>query len=239
MPSGITPQDYIIAEQYVTAIKAIAPIITGNIYIIDFYAQRFLYVSPGWLMLGAKKPEDVVDMGFEYYSTHMSRVETSMLARHARAFFGFLHRRQPEERGEYCASVNLHICNDGRSVLVNHKFAPLALDGGGRMWLGVCSVSLSGAAEAGNLIVRKRGQSSCWQYVDCADRWIEVVDAQLSGMEKEILLLAARGLSVSDISERVCRGVNTVKSRKKVIFGKLGVATMSQAVALALERGLL
>ena len=60
----------------------------------------------------------------------------------------------------------------------------------------------------------------------------------LTQRETEVLALMVKGFSNKLIARALCIAVGTVKAHAKALFGKLGVRTRSQAVALATERGL-
>lgn len=70
-------------------------------------------------------------------------------------------------------------------------------------------------------------------------RWEELDRPRLSGREREILLLAARGLSNATIAAGLGLSPETVKSHLRQVMGKLGARNRSHAVALAYEFGLL
>ncbi|TFD83566.1 LuxR family transcriptional regulator [Cryobacterium lactosi] len=61
----------------------------------------------------------------------------------------------------------------------------------------------------------------------------------LSSREREIFLLAARGLSNSDIAQSAHIGESTVKTHLSSILSKLGFTSRSQIVAHAYRNGLL
>jgi DNA-binding CsgD family transcriptional regulator/tetratricopeptide (TPR) repeat protein len=61
---------------------------------------------------------------------------------------------------------------------------------------------------------------------------------QLTVRELEVLRLLCEGLKNSEIAERLCRSVRTVDHHVAAVFGKLGVASRSEAVAAALHGGL-
>jgi DNA-binding NarL/FixJ family response regulator len=64
----------------------------------------------------------------------------------------------------------------------------------------------------------------------------EVEAAELSQREREVLDLAAAGLSNTQIAERLCVTEHTVKSHLGSLFAKLGVHSRSEAIAAGGER---
>jgi len=59
----------------------------------------------------------------------------------------------------------------------------------------------------------------------------------LSEREKEVLQLAARGLSNQDIAEKLCISVRTVQGHINSIFHKLGVGSRTEAIFMSVKKG--
>jgi NarL family two-component system response regulator LiaR len=62
--------------------------------------------------------------------------------------------------------------------------------------------------------------------------------SDLTGREREVLLLAAQGLSNIDIGERLSISASTVKYHMANIFSKLGVSSRMEAIAVAYQHHL-
>lgn len=61
----------------------------------------------------------------------------------------------------------------------------------------------------------------------------------LSPREREVLKLAAAGLSVIEIAAQLHVSTSTVKSHKEMAFSKLDSANIVHAVVIAIDRGIL
>jgi DNA-binding CsgD family transcriptional regulator len=231
MASGISQDDYARANEYVRALKSMAKIAYESIYVIDYFAMDFLYVSDNPLFLCGLTPEEVMKLGYDFYATHVPEEELDMLLKVNSLGFRFFNSQPVEERDLLSISYDFHIVNNGVKFLVNHKLTPLAMDSNGHMWLGVCYVSISNHDKPGNIEIRKIGQSSFWRYDMLLDRWMTVEGVKLSIGEKEVLLLSAQGMTVDEIAKQVNRSKDSIKSRRRSIFEKLGVKSISEALA--------
>jgi two-component system NarL family response regulator len=64
-------------------------------------------------------------------------------------------------------------------------------------------------------------------------------EPELTERELEVLALVARGLGNKEIARKISRSSETVKAHLKSIVTKLGVANRTEAVTVALARGLI
>lgn len=234
-PTGITLDDYARADFYIEAVKSVVQIAYESIYVIDYATQTFLYVSPNPLFLCGLSPEEVKEMGYAFYVSHIPENELVLLSKVISAAFQFFQRQPEADRHLFSISHDFHIINNGELLLINHRLSPLAMDKNGHIWLGICYVSISSNDSFGNIQMRKSGQSNYWCYEPEIDRWIEKEGIKLTAGEKEVLMLSARGLTVEEIAIRVHRSKDSIKSRRRAIFEKLGVSSISEAIAFAVN----
>lgn len=231
--SGINQEDYARAQYYVHALKSLAKIAHESIYVIDYFAKNFLYVSDNPLFLCGFTAEEVKKLGYGFYTTHVPKEELEMLLKINSLGFRFFNNKPVEERELFTISYDFHIMNNGDKTLINHKLTPLAMDGSGHMWLAVCYVSISNHNTPGNIEVRKIGQSNFWRYDMDLDRWRNIEGVRLSAGEREVLLLSAQGMTVDEIAKKVNRAKDSIKSRRRSIFEKLEVKSIAEALAFA------
>jgi two-component system, NarL family, response regulator LiaR len=83
-------------------------------------------------------------------------------------------------------------------------------------------------------IARKVIQRAVLGAVKAVDNKAEIV---LSEREKEVLKLAARGLSNKDIGDQLCISIRTVQGHINSIFHKLGVGSRTEAIFLSVKKG--
>jgi len=62
---------------------------------------------------------------------------------------------------------------------------------------------------------------------------------KLTDREREVLLLAARGLTNKEIAAKIGSSIHTIKTQQTAIRSKLGALNTTHAVALALKANLI
>ena len=235
---GIGERDYAETMPLVEAAKAFAKATYQSIYIIDYFKKGFLYVSDNPLFLCGHTAEEVRQKGYGFYMEHVPQEELPMLLELNRAGFSLAEPMSDEEKRNSVISYDFHLTNHGHPQLIHHKLTPLQLFEG-RIWLAVCTVSLSSRKEAGHIVLRTLGKPHYWEYVLDRHCWEERQPVELKPVEKQILTLAAQGYSIKDIADHIIRSTDTVKFYRRQIFDKLGAETITEAVTFAANYGLL
>ena len=235
---GITDADYQRVQPYVEAAQAFAQTTYQSIYIIDYFRKNFLYVSDNPLFLCGHTADEVRQMGYGFYLSHVPEDEVPMLTELNRSGFRAFYDEPVENRRQCMMSYDFHITHGDRLLLVNHKITPLAMTAEGRVWLALCTVSLSPHKEAGHIEFFQFHTGEKREYSLEAHRWKNRETITLKPEEKQILTLSAQGYTMKEIAEKMLRSFDTVKFYRRQIFEKLDVQNITEALALATNYGL-
>jgi DNA-binding CsgD family transcriptional regulator len=127
--------------------------------------------------------------------------------------------------------------------MVNHRLTPLALNSKGQLWLALASFSLSPrkhfgnvrmwrVTESGNGIV---GNRDVREYSLVDGKWHDSTPIVLTETEQQLLMMSAQGYTTEEIASRLFRTADTMKYHRKKLFRKLGVETISEALATVMS----
>ncbi|MGL5547923.1 MAG: helix-turn-helix transcriptional regulator [Tannerellaceae bacterium] len=218
---------------YLEAIEAYARTTYHSVYIIDYYKRNFLYVSDNPLFLCGLSVEEVKALGYDFYFKHVAKEDLSLLLEINQAGFSFFENISIEERTFYTISYNFHLIHSQtqEKVLVNQKLTPLKLAPDGKIWLGLCAVSLASNSGVGDIHITCTGHPLKWTYSLIGKRWNEEKQYTLTETEKTVIRLANQGYSLQEIAQRMNKAVDTVKVYRKTLFQKLNVGNISEAIA--------
>ena len=247
--SSVPDSEYARVEPYVEILECMSRLTYQSIYVIDYWKKNFLYVSDNPLFLCGRTREEVLTKGYDFYFEVCDRSELAVLVEINEAAFRFYNRLPVADRTAYSISYNFHIRDtvSGKSRLIHHKLSPMRLTPQGEMWLALCSVSL--ASDGSELQARIVCENSpkVWDYSFEGCRWKEGEEDVLTDIEKAIISYSNRGMTIGEIADRLCKAVDTVKCKavdtvkgyRKVLFQKLDVTNISEAIACAKSRRML
>lgn len=236
----LSENDLIQTNSYLEVIKAFSRLTYQSIYVIDYQKRAFEYVSDNPLFLAGLSPEEVLNLGYEFYQKYVPEEDFKMLIDINNAGFDFYENIPIEERREYIISYDFHLKSAGnKSILINHRLTPIFLTESGKMWKAVCVVSLSTNPSSGNVTIGKQSSDSIWDFNFSSNKWIKRQKTTLSEREIQILSLYSRGLSIGEIAETLFVSVDTVKFHRRKLFDKLNVSSINEALATAVGDKLL
>lgn len=236
---GITEDDYERVQPKIEAVAAAARTTTNSIYIIDYHKRNFLYSSENPMLA----PIGLKDMGYALYLNYVPKEEQAMLLEINRAGFEEFSRIDVSEKMDFVISYDFHFMQNGRSRMVNHRLTPLALNSKGQLWLALASFSLSPRKHFGNVRMWRVtengngivGNRDVREYSLADGKWHTCAPISLTDTEQALLMMSAQGYTTEEIASRLFRTVDTMKYHRKKLFRKLGVESISEALATVMS----
>ena len=235
-PEGL---DYSRVDDFIRTAEAFSRATYQSVYIIDYFKQNFLYVSPNALLIGDLTPDEVYDLNYRFYLNHVPKNELPLLLEINKAGFSFFESTPPENRKDWYIQYNFHVLNNNHPVLIHHKLTPLALTPDNRIWLAICVISISSHTAPGQIEVHRMGSSEFYKYNLKTKRWDKQSEPTLTESEKSVITLSTQGFTMTEIAEKMCLSPDTIKKYRKQIFEKLGVRNISEAIVAATNNKLI
>jgi DNA-binding CsgD family transcriptional regulator len=227
-------------QEYMEVAAAFARTTYSSVYIIDYAKMSFEYVSENPLFLAGYSAAEVLAMGYDFYFRCVPGNEIRLLEQLNEAGFEFFEKLPLEDKKQYVISYDFHLINkQGKAALINHKLTPLALTDEGRLWKAICIVSLSHKQTAGNVTIYRQGSNAFWELDMHTNAWRKSARTPLTERETDVLRLYAQGYTITQIADKICVAPDTVKYYRRRIFENLGVSSISEALAHAVNSKLI
>lgn len=231
--SNAPDYDSNVLSTLVQTVEAFARVTYQSVYLIDYYRQEFLYVSDNPLFLCGHTAKEVKELGYRFYLEHVPEEEQKMLVELNSNGFKFFDTFDNVNKYQCSMSYHFHLNSGTKSKLINHQLTPILLTEEGKIWIGMCVVSLSSHKTVGHVEFHKNGLRNYWKYSFEGHRWKECEGVSLKEEELEVLRLSATGLTMTEIADRMYRSLDSIKIYKRHAFNKLGVANITEAISRA------
>lgn len=235
---NITEEDYQKIHILVSAAKAFARSTHQCVYVIDYFKQNFLYVSENLAYWCGQDSDKIKNAGYQFYLDYVPEKEQQMLLEINKKGFDLFNEIPLAERLDYTISYDFHIIHGRKLRLVNHHLTPMVLKDG-RIWLALCTISMSARNTPGHIIMKKYDSKSYYEYALEKHKWIKKEGITLSEAERDVLILSAQGYTMNDIADKLCKSVDTIKAYKRALFSKLEVKNIAEALSYATNYKLL
>lgn len=231
--------DYSCVNEYIRSAEAFSHSTYQSVYIIDYFKQNFLYVSENLAYWCGQTSDRIKDFGYRFYLDYVPEKEQQMLLEINKKGFDLFNEIPFVERLDYTISYDFHIIHGRKLRLVNHHLTPMVLTKDGRIWLALCTISMSARSAPGYIIMKKSGSKSYYEYSLDKHKWTKKEGITLSETERDVLTLSAQGYTMNDIADKLCKSIDTIKACKRALFSKIGVKNIAEALSYATNYKLL
>lgn len=233
---NVSETDQLQQSDYLEAVKSFARLTYESVYVINYENMSFEYVSENPLFLCGYSPEEVLNMGYDFYFKHVPEEELGLLEQINEAGFDFFEKLPAETKKEYSITYDFHLTHkNGKTILINHKLTPLFLTKDHKMWKAMCIVSMAHHSHPGNVFIKRQGSDEIRELDLETSTWRKMTKPSLSEREIEVLRLYAQGLTINQIAEKIFVSPDTVKYYRRRIFERLSVTSIVEALAVAVS----
>lgn len=236
---SVTKKNYSKINDIINTIEAFVRCTNKSVFIVDYYQKKVIYASSGMEMLLGKSAEEITKAGHQLYMELIPYDDLKTILEINRQGLIKLNEIPVSEKHYYSLSYDFHMICNGKERLINQQLTPLVLNKKGYIWLALCTISLSSCKKAGNGILRKTGMRDFWAYDLKEQNWKFCKEFKLSDIEKEILRLSVQGLKVDEIAARFGKQRDHIKNYKRILFKKLNVHNISEAITYTTNSHLL
>ena len=233
----ISEDSYENINNIIDEIEAFSRLTYKSVYIIDYYKRIFLYVSKNPLFLCGLSPEEVKELGYNFYINNVPKEDLDFLLEINVKGFEFLRDIPAEDKKKYTISYCFNIINtkSKKKQLINHQITPLKLTKSGEIWLAICVASIPSNGTAGEIIMSLDGANTLWKYNRISKKWKEMPRFELKDIELNVLKYSAMGYTMNEIADLVHRSFDSVKVYRKTILEKLGADNITEAINIAMN----
>ena len=210
-------EDFYMQSTLIHIAEAFSRITYKSIFLLDYYKQEFLYVSNNPLFLCGHTAKEVKNLGYSFFLEHVPEEEREMLIELNSNALKLWETFNDIDKSQCYMSYHFHLKSGIKSNLVNQQITPILLTDDGKIRVVMCVVSL---------------------YSFEKHDWEARKEIALNEQEVEVLKLSATGFTMTEIANKMCRSLHTIKFYKRNIFEKLGVTNISEAISRAISKKL-
>jgi DNA-binding CsgD family transcriptional regulator len=223
-------------KHHIRYFDIISSIAAESFYVLDIRKKQFCYVKPDGLFLCGYSVEDALKSGYDFYSKIIYPEDLSLCDDMGKVIWRYL--KNDEEKRDH---INYFSCTfrlqrkfsfmpRALPQMVYHRIKPVWEND--ELHYLICTVRSSSIKKVGNLCMYDK-DGTYEEYNFTSKRWKQRWIEPLTERERAILMLAGQGKSSKEIADVLCKGQNTIRNQIKVIFSKLKVHSMQEALELA------
>lgn len=209
-----------------------------SFYIIDALNKKFVYVHENALFLCGLTSRAFMNMGYDFYTQYVHPEDIPILLEVNKiGLSGYQKLSKEDQEKDIYISYDFRIKNGKIYLPIHHTLIPLAKNNKQQITLALCKVSLTDQKNSSLITARLENKTVLWNKEK--EDWEEYLQIQLSNKDKEIICLSSQGYTEKELAHQLQLSESSIKKRKKILFQKLNVTNMSEAIVACCTRKLL
>lgn len=210
-----------------------------SICVLDFYKHEYAYISKDHVFMCGYSMEDCKLYGeklAEKIIYEDDKVNQADMKDAACLFMLSLNKETLKKLSLYTTHRLIH--KNGSIYMVSNHYKPFEFDDKGKMWLAVCSTTLSTKNHRIESYIEILGNEERYVFSPTKKEFIKSKSLKLSTKEHQILIFSSQGYTSKEIAEKMAISLNTIKFHKQNILVKLNVQNISEACLYAFAHNL-
>lgn len=236
---SIPKKRYAEINRYIEIAEAFSRNMFRPIFIADLYKKNILYVSTSFSdLMSEEVPGQSLFSGQQYIPSFANEDIPTLKDILEKAYDLFISS-PIEERKKMVFSFSFNSSFNGKKRVVHQSMTPLAMTEDGDLWLVLCTTFFSSRKTPGDYVMRVHNDDEYLQYNSEKGRWYLKEGIGLSSEEKEILLLSSQGYTMKEIASILNKSLDSIKLYKRMMFSKLNVRSITEAIFAAINKNLI
>ncbi|MDR0835308.1 MAG: LuxR C-terminal-related transcriptional regulator [Tannerella sp.] len=213
------------------------------VYIIDFQRQCYHYVSEHDFFLCGHSPKSVKKMGYDFYSKVVHPEDMMLWAKMHNTILKCLTDPDSPKNEINYFSCTFRLINPSKTkskpdyLMAYQKLKPVWSNG--QLQFGICLLSCSVIHDSGHLRIHYKNNPACDEFSFKQRKWCRQKKVSLTDRQRDILIFAKQGKSNKDIADILCVSEKTIRNIEMMLYQKLGVNSMLEAVIFATNHQLI
>lgn len=214
------------------SLDAMARITNASMFVVDFSKNKMVYRTDNLLFVDEATTRDIQRESTNPYWALIHEEDLGLMLEVRDAYLKLFNELSIEQQQKHTFVIDTRIILHHRAYVITQKFTPLKLSPDGKLWLGLfCITTSSNKSVESNHIAVFFGDGFRYVYNQTNKNFQSFEhNMQLTLMEKAILLLASKGLTLEQIAKELYKSVNTIKTHRTRLFNKLHVNSMREAL---------
>ncbi|MBR3372448.1 MAG: helix-turn-helix transcriptional regulator, partial [Bacteroidaceae bacterium] len=208
-------------------------------YVIDLNENKIIFASENLQFLFGLETGGIENMGYEFYTKYIPEEDLRKIEELRRETQKIMSTSLYSENDRYSMTFNFRLRIGEKVKIFQHRSQTFMRTENGVFWMVLCSIHPTYRKETGEAILRIKGEKVYYQYDFSSHKWMEKTIVELTEREKAIVALSAQGYTEEEIAAKLFKSHNSIKTSKRILFRKLGVTSIAEALMYSLNNHLL